>query len=99
MGALQRQLHFTRMELCKQKSSAACKCNAGSSACGGHATASVRHPSEEDYTYFLTARNGDAASGSSTAASETSSTWEAVDERETKPTLWVPDHAAVECMV
>jgi hypothetical protein len=91
--ALQRDLHLTRMALCKQKFSA-CKCNACSGGGNGHAGI-ARHPGDEDY---LTLRNGDAASGSSTAASETSSTWEAVDERETKPTLWMPDHAAVNCM-
>jgi hypothetical protein len=82
--ALQRDLHLTRIALCKQKSSS-CKCQNNA----------ARHPSEEDYPAL---RGGDAASGSSTAASEASSTWETVDERETKPTLWVPDHAAAECM-
>ena len=30
-------------------------------------------------------------------ASDASSSWEAVDEKESKPTLWVPDHAAQTC--
>ena len=91
---LQRDLHLARMQLCKQKTTH-CKCGVSSSNFGAIHSGNVRHLSEEDY---LTMRSGDAASGSSTAASETSSTWEAVDEREPKPTLWVPDHAAAECM-
>jgi len=35
-------------------------------------------------------------SGVESTTSEVS--WEAVDERETRPTLWVPDHAASQCM-
>lgn len=38
----------------------------------------------------------DHGSGVESATSEVS--WEAVDERETRPTLWVPDHAATACM-
>ncbi len=39
------------------------------------------------------------ASASTGAASDASSSWEAVDENEmAKPTLWVPDHAAPACM-
>ena len=91
--ALQRDLHLTRIALCKQRSASSCKCN---NANNTHATG--RHASEEEFPCMSLLRGGDAASGSSTAASETSSTWETVDESETKPTLWVPDHAAVECM-
>merc|ERR1719334_2776885 len=35
-------------------------------------------------------------SGVESTTSEVS--WEAVDEKETRPTLWVPDHAASQCM-
>lgn len=38
----------------------------------------------------------DHGSGVESATSEVS--WEAVDEGETRPTLWVPDHAATACM-
>jgi len=38
----------------------------------------------------------EAASGVESTNSEVS--WEAVDEGETRPTLWVPDHAASQCM-
>merc|ERR1719295_659114 len=44
---------------------------------------------------------GHAANGAggpqSATASEASSSWEAVDEKESQPTLWVPDHAAQTC--
>ncbi|XP_023340407.1 myotubularin-related protein 4 [Eurytemora carolleeae] len=38
----------------------------------------------------------DSRSGVESATSEVS--WEAIDEGETRPTLWVPDHAASACM-
>merc|ERR550532_3748581 len=38
----------------------------------------------------------EAASGVESTNSEVS--WEAVEEGETRPTLWVPDHAASQCM-
>ena len=37
-------------------------------------------------------------SSSTGACSDASSTWEAVDEKEANPTLWVPDHAVAACM-
>ena len=42
------------------------------------------------------ATNG-AGGPQSATASEASSSWEAVDEKESQPTLWVPDHAAQTC--
>merc|ERR1711963_45073 len=37
-------------------------------------------------------------SSSTGACSDASSTWEAVDEKEANPTLWIPDHAVAACM-
>merc|ERR1719340_297073 len=37
-------------------------------------------------------------SSSTGACSDASSIWEAVDEKEANPTLWVPDHAVAACM-
>lgn len=90
--ALQGDLHLTRMALCKQKSLAN-RCVNGK----------LRGVDPEDEFLIEGSETGPSlargdASGSSTTASEVSSTWEAVDERETKPTLWVPDHAATSCM-
>merc|ERR1711963_1050960 len=37
-------------------------------------------------------------SSSTGACSDASSNWEAVDEKEANPTLWIPDHAVAACM-
>lgn len=90
--SLQRDLFITRTALSKQKS------------LNGRSSAKNRCNTETDDELIADAleaggpalSRGD-ASGSSTTASEISSTWETVDERETRPTLWVPDHAVSSC--
>ena len=46
-------------------------------------------------THGPTHNSGSSSTG---ACSDASSTWEAVDEKEANPTLWVPDHAVAACM-
>lgn len=41
---------------------------------------------------------GSHSGGCASSVQSDASSWEAVDEKETKPTLWVPDHAVSSCM-
>ena len=41
---------------------------------------------------------GTHSGGCASSVQSDASSWEAVDEKETKPTLWVPDHAVSSCM-
>ena len=41
---------------------------------------------------------GNHSNGCASSVQSDASSWEAVDEKETKPTLWVPDHAVSSCM-
>lgn len=98
---LRRDLQWTRIALLRQKAALkgdkddllgidndeAAAATAAAAAAAAAAVASASGPGA-----------GHSGSSSTGAGSDASSTWEAVDERETKPTLWVPDHAASACM-
>ena len=73
----------------------------GASGQGGHGGGAKGHGIERpDSAGHMTGSSNDLdeSSGIQTgSAGSDASSWEAVDERETKPTLWVPDHAMAEC--
>ena len=111
--ALQRDLQCTRVALFKQKTlllSSSRGCN-GAAAAGVNAAlagSSDHEILQGDIEVGKEAKAGhngghtvpvnNSGSSSTGACSDASSTWEAVDEKEANPTLWVPDHAVAACM-
>jgi myotubularin-related protein 3/4 len=89
--ALRRDLTCTRMALFKHRS------------LSGRVNGAV---AAEDLAVDIDAKsmmgqhviNGNSGSSSTGACSDASSTWEAIDEKEAKPTLWIPDHVVGACM-
>jgi hypothetical protein len=94
--ALRRDLHSTRVALLRQRSA-----NNGNGR-GNEDLPIVDIDSAARAAAMSVGVNGGAIahSGSSStgACSDASSTWEAIDEKEANPTLWVPDHAVAACM-
>jgi len=81
--ALRRDLHSYRLAL----SQAGIRADSGVGSSQGRGQGDI----EQDELALMEGR-----SGVESTTSEVS--WEAVDEKETRPTLWVPDHAASQCM-
>jgi len=106
--ALRRDLQCTRVALFKHKSLLS-----SSRGCNGSVNAALACNSDHEIlqgdieigkeakaghngaTHGPTHNSGSSSTG---ACSDASSTWEAVDEKEANPTLWVPDHAVAACM-
>jgi len=95
---LRRDLYLTRIALCRKDGASATARNQtqnGDATTPGHpGNGGVYHGGfngSDGVTSDLV--NG----GAQSTASDASSSWEAVDEKESKPTLWVPDHAAQTC--
>lgn len=84
--ALRRDLQSTRVALLRQKSSS-------SSSRAGDELLSVEIEASKHTNAAV-----NSGSSSTGACSDASSTWEAVDEKEANPTLWIPDHAVAACM-
>lgn len=98
--ALRRDLQCTRVALFKQKmSSRNHHQGAGSSGNANDELLSVDMDGKQSHQHHHGGpANGTSGSSSTGACSDASSTWEAVDEKEAKPTLWIPDHAVAACM-
>merc|ERR1712223_898414 len=107
---LKRDLYLTRMALCRSKlahhnhhrSASTNASNACNGAMDGHGNLANggKHGSNG---HGLTANGngvngGNHSNGCASSVQSDASSWEAVDEKETKPTLWVPDHAVSSCM-
>jgi len=106
---LRRDLQCTRVALFKQKS-----LFSSSRGCNGSVNAALAFDSDNEILQGgieagKEVKNGhhnggpvpagiNSGSSSTGACSDASSTWEAVDEKEANPTLWVPDHAVAACM-
>ena len=86
--ALRRDLQSTRVALLRQKSSSSFSRSAGDELLSVEIEASK-------HTNANAINSGSSSTG---ACSDASSTWEAVDEKEANPTLWIPDHAVAACM-
>ena len=84
--ALRRDLHSTRVALLRQRSS-----NPSSRAGDELLSVDIENSKQTN----LVMNSGSSSTG---ACSDASSTWEAVDEKEANPTLWIPDHAVAACM-
>ena len=90
MQALRRDLQCTRVALLKQKR--------GEDLLSVDVVAkSMAHSQSHNgaCTVGAVVTSGSSSTG---ACSDASSTWEAVDEKEANPTLWIPDHAVAACM-
>ena len=84
--ALRRDLNSTRVALLRQRSS-----NPSSRAGDELLSVDIENSKQAN----LVMNSGSSSTG---ACSDASSTWEAVDEKEANPTLWIPDHAVAACM-
>ena len=90
---LRRDLYITRMALCRNKLQAASDPGGGMGAGQSLGVAGIKLDEDgRDQSNGVTSANGAQSSASD------ASSWEAVDEKESKPTLWVPDHAASACI-
>lgn len=100
--ALRRDLQCTRVALFKQKmSSRNQNTGAGSSANGNNdelLSVEMEAKNGHHHHHHGGVNNGTSGTSSTGACSDASSTWEAVDEKEANPTLWIPDHAVAACM-
>ena len=107
---LKRDLYLTRMALCRSKlanhnhhrSASTNASNASNGAMDGHGN--LANGGKHGVNgHGLTANGngvngGNHSNGCASSVQSDASSWEAVDEKETKPTLWVPDHAVSSCM-
>lgn len=86
VSSLEQMLCMTRLALCQK---VCYRCN-------GHSKGELEHP-DEVASQPDSVGNGEQQSlgHESTAASDVS--WEQVEEQDTRPTLWVPDHAVNRC--
>ena len=94
MQSLRRDLYFARLALSRQQQS-------GANGAQGHNGGLTNGDHLESLMVALGQGNGDYEDSSGMHTGSTASdvsSWEAVDEREAKPTLWMPDHAQPACM-
>ena len=107
---LKRDLYLTRMALCRSKlahhnhhrstsTNASNICNGAVEGQGNFANGGRQGSNGHGLTGAGNGVNGGNHSGGCASSVQSdASSWEAVDEKETKPTLWVPDHAVSSCM-
>ena len=108
---LKRDLYLTRMALCRLKLAHHNHHNRpnqpnpsiltnGQNVDGHPVMANGGHHRTGNVNGLLMAGNGGGSQsgGCNSSVQSDASSWEAVDEKEAKPTLWVPDHAVSSCM-
>ena len=107
---LKRDLYLTRMALCRSKlahhnhhrsasTNASNICNGAMEGQGNIANGGRQGSNGHGLMGAGNGVNGSNHSGGCASSVQSdASSWEAVDEKETKPTLWVPDHAVSSCM-
>lgn len=95
--ALRRDLHCTRVALLRQRaaSNGTSRGNHNDDFLSVDIDSAARAVAMTINGSAITTHSGSSSTG---ACSDASSTWEAVDEKEANPTLWIPDHAVVSCM-
>lgn len=98
---LKRDLYLTRMALCRSKlahhnphqTNTPNLCTDGNNMTdNGERRAGGGHGQRTG------GKGGSHSGGCNSSVQSDASSWEAVDEKEAKPTLWVPDHAVTSCM-
>lgn len=105
---LKRDLYLTRMALCRSKlahhnhhrsaTTNASNVSNGAMDGQGNLTNGGRHGGNGHGLTANGLNGGNHSNGCASSVQSDASSWEAVDEKETKPTLWVPDHAVSSCM-
>ena len=106
---LKRDLYLTRMALCRSKlahhnhhhSNQTNPSNLINGNADGNSMTASGGRQAGTGNGLTTSGNGVGGShsgGCNSSVQSDASSWEAVDEKETKPTLWVPDHAVSSCM-